>query len=126
MFPVAGPGSRAMFKVNDGLAATNGQHNFRILMLPDESNFMHQATEVMSNDRLGTTVIDREEEIYYDVRMRLKSSQRGRNKSRRVGFNLRFGGDQPYRGVHQSVAIDRSDANSAHNTELLFDIMIAN
>ncbi|MBT6463956.1 MAG: DUF5011 domain-containing protein [Opitutae bacterium] len=126
MFPVSGPDGRAMFKVNDGFAATNGQHNFRILMLPDESNFMHQATEVMSNDRLGTTVIDREEDIYYNVRMRLKSSQRGRNNSRRVGFNLRFGADQPYRGVHQSVAIDRSDANSAYNTELMFDIMIAN
>ena len=126
MRPAAGPDSRAMFKVDDGLAATNGQHNFRILMLAGDTSFMHQATQVMSNDRLGATVIDREAEIYYDVKVRLKSSQRGRNNSRRVGFNLRFGADRPYRGVHQSVAIDRSDANSAYNTELMFDLMIAN
>ncbi len=125
-FPATGPESRALYKVDGGLAATNGQHNFRILMLQSETTFQHQSIEVMSNDRFGTTVIDREKDIYYDVKMRLKSSERGRNSQSRVGFNLRFGAEQPYRGVHQSMAIDRSDASTLYNTELLFDIMIAN
>lgn len=125
-FPAAGPESRALYKVDDGLAASNGQHNFRILMLPSDTNFQHLPIHVMSNERLRSTVIDREKEIYYDTGVRLKSSQRGRNSTSRVGFNVRFNADQLYRGIHGTVAIDRSDASTPDNTEILFDIMIAN
>jgi hypothetical protein len=126
MFPAAGPDSRALYKVDDGLAATNGQHNFRIVVTNAERDFIHLPIEVMSNDRVGATIIDREEDIYYDVKLRLKGSQRARNQTNRVGYNLRFGRDNLYRGVHRSLAIDRSEGQVPGQFELLFDLMMAN
>lgn len=125
-FPAGGPESRALIKIDDGLAATNGLHNFRIVMTNADRDFMHRNIEVMSNDRFGATIIDREEEIYYGVRVRLKGSQRARAYQPRVGYNMRFGPDQPYRGVHQSMAIDRSEGTGSGQFELLFDLMMAN
>ena len=126
MFPAGGPDSRALCKVDDGLAATNGLHNFRVILTNADRTLMYTNTEVMSNDRLGATIIDRESEIYYDARVRLKGSQRARAYQPRVGFNMRFGADQPYRGIHQSMAIDRSEGVGSGQFELLFDIMMAN
>ncbi len=126
LFPAGGPDSRALIKIDDGLAATNGLHNFRIVMTNADRDFMHTNIEVMSNDRFGATIIDREEEIYYGVRVRLKGSQRARAYQPRVGYNMRFGPDQPYRGVHQSMAIDRSEGTGSGQFELLFDLMMAN
>ncbi|MFT5856306.1 MAG: hypothetical protein ACI8XO_003559, partial [Verrucomicrobiales bacterium] len=126
MFPARGPDSRALIKVDDGLAATNGLHNFRVIVTNADRSLMYSNTEVMSNDRLGATIIDREEEIYYDAKVRLKGSERARAYQPRVGFNLRFGADQPYRGIHQSMAIDRSEGVGSGQFELLFDLMMAN
>ncbi|MDG1854047.1 MAG: lamin tail domain-containing protein [Verrucomicrobiales bacterium] len=125
-FPAAGPDSRALYKVDDGLAATNGWHNFRIVTTNADRDFIHKETEVMSNDRIGVTVIDRENDIYYDVKMRLKGSERARSQDPRVGYNFRFGSDQLYRGIHRSLAIDRSEGVGSGQLEILFDIMIAN
>jgi len=125
-FPPAGPESRALYKVDDGRAATNGQHNFRIIMTAADVTFQHVDTEVMSNDRLEATVIDREGDIYYGCGVRLKSSERGRNNLNRVGYNVRFPADHLYRGAHESVAIDRSEGQQPGQRELLFDMMISN
>ena len=125
-FPSSGPDSRALYKVDDGLAAENGWHNFRIVTTNADRDFIHKETEVMSNDRIGVTVIDRENDIYYDVKMRLKGSERARSQDPRVGYNFRFGRDQLYRGIHRSLAIDRSEGVGSGQLEILFDIMIAN
>ena len=87
---------------------------------------MHTPTEVMSNDRIEATVIDREGDIYYNAGVRLKSSQRGRNQTGRVGYNIDFGSDSLYRGAHAGVAVDRSEGQSPGQRELLFDIAISN
>jgi hypothetical protein len=125
-FPASGPESRALIKVDDGLAEDNGQHNFRIVVTNAERDFIHEPIQVMSNDRIGATIIDRENDIYYDVKLRLKGSQRARNQTNRVGFNMRFGSDQLYRGIHKSLAIDRSEGVGQGQREILFDFMIAN
>ena len=125
-FPAAGPDSRALIKINDGLAATNGLHNFRVILTNADRDLIYSNTEVMSNGRLGATIIDREEEIYYDTRVRLKGSQRARAYQPRVGLNMRFGSDQLYRGIHGSMAIDRSEGVGSGQYELLFDLMMAN
>ncbi len=125
-FPPEGPLSRALYKVNDGLAATNGWHNFRVLLTAADVAFQHSPTEVMSNDRLPCTVIDREGDIYYNCGVRLKSSERGRNQLPRVGYNISFPADGLYRGCHGGVAIDRSEGQSPGQRELLFDMMISN
>jgi hypothetical protein len=124
--PAGGATSRALYKVADGTAATNGLHNFRIITTNADRDFMHNATEVMSNDRIECTVIDREGDIYYGAGVRLKSSQRGRSNTNRVGYNLDFPPDCLFRGVHGGMAIDRSEGQEPGQRELLFDIMISN
>jgi len=124
-FPATGPESRALYKVDDGLASTTGQHNFRIVTTNADRDFMHTPIKVMSNDWMGGTVIDREEEIYYDMKVRLQASERGRPSDSFVGYNMRFGRDDLYRGIHRSMVVARKTAGSRQR-ELLIDIMIAN
>ncbi len=123
-FPAAGPASHALYQVNDGLAATNGLNNIRIIMDPADEALLYRANNLMSNDRIGCTVIYRESEIYYNAGARLKSSQRGRQNSARVGFNLAFNDDQLFRGIHGTIAIDRSEGQITGAQELLYDHMM--
>ncbi|MBT7068734.1 MAG: hypothetical protein HN919_20740, partial [Verrucomicrobia bacterium] len=126
MFPSRGPDSRAQYMVQDGSASGTGIHNLRIVMQDSDADFMHTPKNVMSNGRMGATVIDREAEIYYDVGVRLKGSMNSRAEDIWLGFNVRFAGDQLYRGVHRSVSIDRSGTPAEAPTELMFDLAISN
>lgn len=121
--PRDGPESRAMYQVDDGRAADTGINNIRIVMDPDDQDLLYGRTSVMSNGRLGCTVIDREEVIYYNAGVRIKGSQRARLASRRIGFNLGFPKDQLYRGARRTLAIDRSEGQVVGQRELLFDLM---
>jgi hypothetical protein len=121
--PAAGPDSRAMYQIDDGRAANTGINNIRIIMDPADRAELYERINVMSNGRMGCTVIDREEVIYYDAGVRIKGSQRARLAVNRIGFNLGFPADQLYRGVHRSVAIDRSEGQVVGQRELLFDLM---
>ena len=123
-FPAGGANSRAMYEVEDDRASGTGLHNFRLIMKPEDDTWMHTNINVMSNDRIGSSVIYNEREIFYDTGVRLKSSQRGRLNSRRVGFNVRFNAHQLFRGVHRTVAVDRSQGQSPGQRELLFNIMM--
>ena len=120
-YPVGGPDSRALFRVDDGLAAENGLHNMRILTTGDDNTWLHTDINVMSNDRIAATVIYDEEEIFYNVGIRLKGSQHHRTPSNEVGFNIRFNADHLFRGVHKTVAIDRSQGVGFGQRELLIN-----
>ncbi|MCA9200419.1 MAG: tandem-95 repeat protein, partial [Planctomycetales bacterium] len=105
-FPAAGPDSRALIRVNDGQSDDSPLHELRIVMTPEDTSFLHETTNVMSNDRLGATVIYNDHEVFYDVGVRLKGSQRGRDKVVRAGFNLQFDPMQLFRDVHSTIGID--------------------
>jgi hypothetical protein len=107
-FPASGRDSRALFKVNDGQAQTGALHNFRIVMTTADADFLHLVTNVMSNELLGATVVYNESQAFYDVGVRLKGSERGRPEAGRVSFSVHFGADETFRGVHRTVALDRS------------------
>jgi hypothetical protein len=107
-YPAAGRDSRALYKVNDGQAVLGRVHNFRIIMTTNDANFLHLDTNVMSNQRMGATVVYDERQAFYNVGVRLKGSERGRPVAGRVGFNVRFDPDHLFRGVHEKVHIDRS------------------
>lgn len=124
-FPAGGADGHALYQVNDGLAATSGLHNLRIIMAPADEALLYQTNNLMSNGRLGCTVIYDESEIYYNVGVRLKSSQRGRVAAARVGFNLGFNKDQLFRGIHRAVAIDRSEGQITGCQEILYDQMMS-
>lgn len=107
-FPAAGPESRALFQVNDQRARSGPLHQLRIIMTPADRDRLHALTNVMSNERLGATLVSDESEMFYDIGVHLQSSQRGRPEAGRVGFTLAFDPDHLFRGVHDSVTIDRS------------------
>ncbi len=125
-YPAAGPDSRALYKVNDGAAATNGLHNFRVITTNADRDWMHTPINVMSNDRIECTIIDRENDIYYGAGVRLKSSERGRNEVPRVGYNIDFPSDALFRGTLGGVAVDRSEGVNSGQQEILYDVMISN
>ncbi len=125
-FPARGPDSRAQYKVQDGKASGTGIHNFRIVMQDSDADFMHTPINVMSNGRVRATVIDREEEIYYDVGIRIKGGQRARMQNIYLGFNVLFGAERLYRGVHRTIGIDRSGSPNEAPTELMLDLVISN
>jgi hypothetical protein len=124
--PVNGAQARAAYKVDDDNAETNGLQNFRIIVTNADRDWMHQDINVMSNGRIPATVIVDEETIFYDVGVRLKGSERARSQSPRVGFNVRFNADEKFRGIHDTVSIDRSEGTGTGQLEILFDVMIAN
>ncbi|MCP4451321.1 MAG: hypothetical protein GY809_07650, partial [Planctomycetes bacterium] len=119
MMPVGGPGSRALYRVKDGLAVGNGLHNVRLVMTAEDYAWMFTDIHIMSNDRSGATVIYDESTVFYDVGVRLKSSQRHRHVASEVGFNLKFPADHLFRGVHRTVAIDRSEGIGPGQREML-------
>ena len=111
-FPAKGPGSRALYKVNDNLATPGRLHNLRLLMLPADAALLHAPTNVMSNDSMPATVVYDEQQTFYDVSLHLQGSERGRGDSGRVGFTLEFHGDDLFRGVHATFTVDRSGGYS--------------
>ncbi len=108
-YPAGGSDSRALLKVNDRAATTGPRHNFRIIMRDDDLDEMFTQTNFLSNQRVGATVIWKEQQVYYDVDIRLKGSGFSRGSSA-TGFNLRFPREQLLFGEHDTVAIDRQGA----------------
>jgi len=122
-FPAGGRDSRALYKVDDGQASAT-LHNLRIVMTDADADFMDTDIHLMSNEQLGCTVIFDERDVYYDVGVRYKSSERGRVSDQRIGFKLGFNADHPLLGVHRSVAIDRSAGQVVGQREMLANQMM--
>ncbi|MFP6875366.1 MAG: lamin tail domain-containing protein, partial [Roseibacillus sp.] len=108
-FPAAGVEGGAFYKTRDGFQDNSGlRHNFRIVMSDSDRSFLFLNTNRMSNDRFPVTVIEDEETVYYDVLLRLKASAFGRFQSGHYGFNVRFQPGRLFRGVHESISVERS------------------
>jgi hypothetical protein len=112
-FPAAGPASRALYRVGSR-TAPDGATTLRLVMTPGDVALMHTNTNVMSNDRMGGTVILDNRDVFYDVGVRLRGSGYGRNDAR-TGFNISFDPGHLFRGVHSSVAVDRGVVLSSGN-----------
>lgn len=132
-YPARGTNSGALFKVSDGLANVALTSNVRIILTPDNINFMHgnaqgvNQTNVMSNDLIPCTVIYNEERAYYDCGVHLRGSQRGRYSDVRTGYHINFPPDDLFRGVHPVMLIDRSgagDTASNRQEEVLLKHML--
>ena len=110
-YPARGPGSRALYIVNDGQASLGKLHNLRIIMTRSDADWLHALTNVMSNAKLGATVLYDENEVFYDVGVKLQGSEHGRFEDNRVGFTIDFDPDHLFRGGEENVTIDRSSFN---------------
>jgi len=118
-YPAAGVNSRALYKVNDGVAQAPVAHTIRIIMTAADTTLLYTTTNLMSNAAIGATVVYDNKEIYYDVGVSLHSSERGRYDDSRVGFNLDFNADHLFRGVQSSIVIDRSSSGGGAQSEIL-------
>ena len=107
-YPAKGSNAGAFYRVNDGLGDLSKAHNLRILMSPANVALQNAVTNVMSNENLPCTVIYDERQVYYDMLVRLKSSERGRVEAGRIGFHLEFHPDELFRCVHPVLLVDRS------------------
>ncbi len=107
-YPSAGSDSRALIKIDDNLAVMDNVHNVRIIMTSSDAEFLHTVTNVMSYDNMRATVVYDETEVFYNVGVRLRASQRHRTSDNNVSFTLRFDPDHLFRDVHETVAVDRS------------------
>jgi hypothetical protein len=108
--PVEGPDSRALIQVNDGQGTNLEVAEVRLVMLESDLDFMLANLNLMSNERLGGTAILDRREIIYDAAVRLRGSGAGRARDGSAfrGFNIGLPADRKYRGVHDSLSIDRS------------------
>ncbi len=111
-FPAGGRESRALYQVRDAQTVNTRLDQFRIVMTAADTAFQFATTNLMSNESLGGTLYLNEADPYYDIGVRLQSSQRGRPEESRVGFTLGFAADRLFRGVHDSVTLDRSGGYS--------------
>ena len=76
-------------------------------MTDADEELLGRSTNLMSNDLLGATVVY-QDQVFYDVGVRLKGSEHGRADLNRRGLSIHFQPDHLFRGVHETVGIDRS------------------
>ena len=128
-FPPSGMASRALFEVADDTESSNagssGLHGLRLIVTPDDNEWLFKTTNLMSNDLVRATVIVDQREVFHDVGVRIKGSQRGRPQSNRVGFGVRFDPAQRFRGVYDGLNVDRSEGVGFGQREMLMGAVMA-
>jgi hypothetical protein len=123
--PAGGPASRALYPVDVPRRGPGGLPALRIVLTGEDSVRFHEPTNLMSNAATGATVIFNETEVFHDIGVRAKGSQRGRPVAVRLGYNLRFDPLRPFRGVYETVSVDRSEGVRFGQRELLMDLVMA-
>jgi hypothetical protein len=108
--PARGPESRALYQVADTQRTALPIHELRLIMLDAERDFMLSPTNVMSNARLGGTVIYDRSEVFYDTGPRLQgtAASRIRDGDSYVSYDIGFPPGHLFRGVRDNVGVDRS------------------
>ncbi|MBI1839515.1 MAG: CotH kinase family protein [Verrucomicrobia bacterium] len=108
--PALGPASRALYQVADAQATKLPLHELRLIQLDSDRIFLLNLTNVMSQERLGGTVIYDRSEVFYDCGVRLHGSaaSRARDGDDYVSYDIEFPVTKPFRGVQGSVGVDRS------------------
>ena len=124
-FPAAGPDSRALFKVDYPPESPAALHTLRIIVTAADDQWLFTPENLMSDHPIGATVIWDESEVFYDVGLRLKGSERGRPQTVRVGYAVKFRPDQPFHGVYSTVMVDRSEGVGFGQREMLINLMMA-
>ncbi|MEZ5304417.1 MAG: lamin tail domain-containing protein [Verrucomicrobiales bacterium] len=107
VFPPGGADSRALYRVGAPGDASGDLHRIEVLMTAADEALLTRATSLMSDHRYGGTAIY-ENEVFYDIGVRLKASQRGRTDASRLGLSLSFPPHHKFRGAHDSIGLDRS------------------
>ena len=108
-YPADGAAGGFFYRVANNDADASGlRANLRILVAPEHETLLFTNTNRMGNDTFPATVIEDERTAYYGCRVRLKGSAFGRYAATEFGYSIDFPADQPFRGVHVSVSIERA------------------
>jgi hypothetical protein len=117
-WPAAADKGGVFYRVNDGQADTTGlRSTLRVLMAPENDALLSPNQFRMSNHLFPCTIIEDERIVYYHCAGGLKGSAAGRYGE--GGLSLEFPPDQPFRGVHTSVSIERGNASEIVAKHLL-------
>jgi hypothetical protein len=108
--PAKGPDSRALYQVADAQGTKLPAHELRLIMLDADRDFMLAPTNVMSDARLGGTLVYDKSEVFYDVGPRLQgtAASRIRDGDDYVSYDIGLPPGHLFRGLHNNIGIDRS------------------
>ena len=108
--PPRGPDSRALLQWSDAPATSLAAHELRLLMLPADRDFLLAPLNRLSNERQPGTLVSRGREVFYDAAVRLQGTAAGRVRDGEdyVGYDIALPPDHLFRGVHETIGIDRS------------------
>ena len=101
--PAAGAKSRALIKIDDGLAVPD-KHNVRLILRDSDSELLHEWYNLLGNERFGATIVYNEAEVFYDARVRLRGSGATRDDNQ-TGYNINFPADKTFRGIYETVKL---------------------
>jgi hypothetical protein len=121
-FPTGGPTSRALVRW-DAADLPGDLHSVRLILTAADSDWLHDPPNLMSNDRLGATVVLDDARAVYDVGVRAKGSERGRPSTVRLGYGLQFPRESPFRGSQRTVLLDRSQGVEFGQREFLLNLV---
>lgn len=108
--PALGGASRALVQWEDGQTSPLPAGQLRLIMLTADRDFLLDNFNRLSNERIPGSFVEGGREIFYDVGMRLQGSAAGRVRDGDdyVGYDIGFPPDHLFRGLHESIGIDRS------------------
>jgi hypothetical protein len=104
--PPRGPGSRALYRV-DSRVARAPRKAFRFVLTAADGRLMDASTNMMSDDRVGATVVWDDREVIYDCGVHLHGSMFSRGNLDTVPYSMKFPADRRFRGVHRTVQLNR-------------------
>ncbi len=104
--PAAGRDSRALIRVDNRTPGAR-RKAFHLVLLPKDGALLDTFQNMMSDDRLGATVVADHGEIYYDCGVHLHGSMFSRGGPDSASYNVRFPGDRLFRGAHRTVQLKR-------------------
>jgi hypothetical protein len=104
-WPANGRASRALIKVDT--ARSNTRQIVRTIMTSADSSLMHAATNWMSDDLLGCTLIHNEQEVFYDAQIRLHGSMFSRDDPSTTGMTIKLPANHLFRGSRESIIVRR-------------------
>ena len=105
-WPAAGPDSRALIRV-DSRSPGPRRPSFHLILTARDGRVLDDFQNMMSDDRLGATVIWNNREVFYDCGVHLHGSMFSRNNPDSASYNVRFPADHLFRGVHRTVQLKR-------------------
>ncbi len=104
--PAGGPTSRALFRV-DSRVPRAPRKGFHFILTAADGRRMDAATNMMSDDRFGATVVWNDREVFYDCGVHLHGSMFSRANLDATSYNMKFPADRKFRGVHRTVQLNR-------------------